>query len=67
MMAFWLAYVLKFTYIYLVRGRRGMHEYQMHLTNTYHKLDVASRISAVKKAAALGIVSFGEFESVDGR
>jgi DNA-binding NarL/FixJ family response regulator len=38
-----------------------------HLTNTYHKLDVASRISAVKKAAALGIVSFGEFDSVDGR
>jgi DNA-binding NarL/FixJ family response regulator len=31
-----------------------------HLTNVYNKLGVASRMAAVKKAAALGIVSFGD-------
>lgn len=38
-----------------------------HLTNTYNKLGVTSRMTAVKKAAALGIVSFGEFDPADGR
>ncbi|WP_103354129.1 response regulator transcription factor [Amycolatopsis sp. CA-128772] len=37
-----------------------------HLTNVYNKLGVASRMAAVKKAAALGIVSFGDSAPSDG-
>lgn len=36
-----------------------------HLTNSYAKLDAASRIDAIKKAVALGFVSYDDLLDVD--